>query len=255
MVTSIDWRRRLTAPAIGGASWSSARPGRLAIVSTESGTSQAWAWDLDLDERRQASAEGVGAEEVHMTPDGDRRGLVARPAGRRTRALDGDAVRGWRSSALVPRRCRTCGCRGSPSRAIRSRPASPTTSRSSSSFATVRNRCASSIATPRPPALARTGPKGRAASRPTPRCSRSGTPSHRNIENPAIRVVDARSGATIGEVADADMAVVAAGWSPVPGDDRLVVLREIGGVARVRGSGHRDDGDPLADRASTSMAP
>ena len=70
MVISIDWRRRLTAPTLGAVAWNSSHPSRLAVVSTESGTSQAWAWDLDRDERRQASGEGVGAEEAHITPDG-----------------------------------------------------------------------------------------------------------------------------------------------------------------------------------------
>ena len=53
-----------------------------------------------------------------------------------------------------------------------------------------------------------------------------------NIENPAVRVLDARTGRDRGEVADDGMAVVAAGWSPAPGDDRLVVLREIEGFTR-----------------------
>ena len=53
-----------------------------------------------------------------------------------------------------------------------------------------------------------------------------------NIENPAVRVLDAHTGDPVAGVADDAMAVVAAGWSPVPGDDRLVLLREIGGFSR-----------------------
>ena len=70
MATATDWRRRLTAPTIDDASWTGRAPDRLAVVTTESGTSQAWAWDLATGERRQASSEGVGAEEAHLTPDG-----------------------------------------------------------------------------------------------------------------------------------------------------------------------------------------
>ena len=45
-------------------------PNRLGVVSTESGSSQAWTWDLGTGERRVASTLGVGAEEVHPLPDG-----------------------------------------------------------------------------------------------------------------------------------------------------------------------------------------
>ena len=50
--------------------WAPGRPERAAVVSTESGSFQAWAWDLASGERRQVSAEGVGAEDVHLVPDG-----------------------------------------------------------------------------------------------------------------------------------------------------------------------------------------
>ena len=39
------------------------------MISTESGSFQAWAWDLGSGVRRQVSGEGVGAEEVHLLPD------------------------------------------------------------------------------------------------------------------------------------------------------------------------------------------
>jgi hypothetical protein len=66
----VSWRRRFDIPAISQVTWAGLAPHRLGVVSTESGSSQAWAWDLKTGERRLASQGGVGAEEVHMTPDG-----------------------------------------------------------------------------------------------------------------------------------------------------------------------------------------
>ena len=57
-------------PAISQVTWAAGAPHRLGVISTESGSSQAWAWDLRTGERSLASKGGVGAEEVHLTPDG-----------------------------------------------------------------------------------------------------------------------------------------------------------------------------------------
>ena len=65
------WKLRFSTPTISEVRWADARPARLGVVSTESGTSQAWAWDLESGSRRQVSDQGVGAEEVHLTPDGE----------------------------------------------------------------------------------------------------------------------------------------------------------------------------------------
>jgi hypothetical protein len=69
-MTSTDWKRRFTAPTIESVTWAELMPHRLGVVSTESGSSQAWTWDLSAGERRVASTLGVGAEEVHALPDG-----------------------------------------------------------------------------------------------------------------------------------------------------------------------------------------
>ena len=80
MTDEEGWRRRFTAPTVDGVSWSSTVAGRLAIVSTESGTSQAWAYDVENGERRQASRE---ASERRGAPHARRlrNRVVARPAG------------------------------------------------------------------------------------------------------------------------------------------------------------------------------
>src|SRR5437762_12978471 len=69
-MTQHDWRRRFTAPRIETLAWARGAPERLAVVTNESGSSQAWAWDLSTGLRRQVSGAGVGAEEAHILPDG-----------------------------------------------------------------------------------------------------------------------------------------------------------------------------------------
>jgi dipeptidyl aminopeptidase/acylaminoacyl peptidase len=51
---------------------------------------------------------------------------------------------------------------------------------------------------------------------------------HGNLMHPALRIVDPRTGAVVAERGDGHAAVVAAAWSPVPGDLRLAVTHEPG---------------------------
>ena len=55
---------------------------------------------------------------------------------------------------------------------------------------------------------------------------------HGDLIHPALRVVDPRTGAVVAEQADPGMALRAAGWSPVAGDQRLVVIHERQGDER-----------------------
>ena len=66
------WKRRFTAPTIRFPHWASGAPERLAYVSNEHGSLQAWSHDLDTGERRRLSDEHVGVEEALVTPDGSR---------------------------------------------------------------------------------------------------------------------------------------------------------------------------------------
>jgi len=49
---------------------------------------------------------------------------------------------------------------------------------------------------------------------------------HGDITHPALRIVDPRTGALVGERGDGTSAVVATAWSPIPGDQRLAVVHE-----------------------------
>jgi dipeptidyl aminopeptidase/acylaminoacyl peptidase len=64
------WTLRFTHPTIEQVDWASSAPDRAAAVTTEDGSTQAWAWDVRSGERRRVSTGGVGAEEAHILPDG-----------------------------------------------------------------------------------------------------------------------------------------------------------------------------------------
>jgi dipeptidyl aminopeptidase/acylaminoacyl peptidase len=64
------WVLRYTATRLGFPSWAEAAPDRLALVTNRGGSWQAWAHDLATGSWRRASEERVGVEEVRVAPDG-----------------------------------------------------------------------------------------------------------------------------------------------------------------------------------------
>jgi dienelactone hydrolase len=91
-------------------------------VTTEDGSLQAWAWDLASGRRARASTSGVGAEEVHVLPDGSGvvwwfdelgtehgRWTVTPFAGGRSRALLADVPDGWTMGLSIGRRVTAVG--------------------------------------------------------------------------------------------------------------------------------------------------
>jgi dienelactone hydrolase len=65
-----DWERRFTATSIGFPSWSEAHPDQLALITTRSGASQVWTFDLRDFSWRQVTDDPVGIEHVMVAPDG-----------------------------------------------------------------------------------------------------------------------------------------------------------------------------------------
>lgn len=55
---------------------------------------------------------------------------------------------------------------------------------------------------------------------------------HGDMLHPGLRVVDPRTGTIVGEQLDAGMALKAACWSPIEGDQRLVIIHELRGEDR-----------------------
>ena len=141
--------------------------------------------------------------------------VVARPAGRRARAMDGDALRRRRSGAPVPRPPRHVDVGTLARRRLGRR----RVLRRRRYLAVVRhgsNPCARST-TAR--SAGRRGTGLATGTRRTVRRRLAGRDlAHETstIENPAVRVLDAHTGDPVAGVADEGMAVVAAGWSPVP---------------------------------------
>ena len=63
------WEQRLRAPYLQFPAWSRRAPDRLVVISNESGSDQAYAWDPAAGTRRRASHESVGV--IHATVTGD----------------------------------------------------------------------------------------------------------------------------------------------------------------------------------------
>ena len=225
------WKRRYLAPRIDGFTWAAQRPGRLGVVSTESGTSQAWAWDLDSGGRWQASAEGVGAEEVQLLPDGsgvvwwldpfgDERGrwLVTPFGGGDARPLVPGVPDGWATGLSLEGDAVAIGLATDDDYRV---------------YVSVDGGAARELYRhTRPAGVGReypAGPGGLSADG-TLLCIRHA--EHGDIERPALRVLDVRTGATVGDQLDEGRPLAAAGWSPVPGDQRLVVSQETAGIER-----------------------
>lgn len=231
MTEEAGWKRRFTAPTVDGVGWTSADPSRLAIVSTESGTSQAWAYDVENGERRQASREGVGAEEAHLTPDGsgvvwwldpqgDERGrwmVTPFEAGDPDPLFPGIPDMWMSGLSMVD---------GSVAAGF---------SDDDSYLAVVRHSgepLREVYRHAQPAGVGQDWPQGPGGLSSDARLLALWHSEASTIENPAVRVLDARTGETVGDVVDEGMAVMAAGWSPAPGDDRLVLHREVGGFVR-----------------------
>ena len=227
VTTPADWRRRFTAPTVQDLSWSRAAPGRLAVVSTESETSQAWSWDLGSGERRQASADGVGAEEAHITPDGsgivwwldphgDERGrwMVTLFEGGEPHPLFPELPDMWMSGLSLEADSVAAGFSDDDSYLVVVRHGS---------------ELRELYRHEQPAGLGRIWPQGAGGLSAEGSLLAIWHSERSNIETPAVRVLDAGTGETIGEIADEGMAVETAGWSPVPGDERLVVHREVDG--------------------------
>jgi hypothetical protein len=65
------WQRRYRAPVLGFPTWSRHAPDRLVYVSSESGIYQLHSWDLGSGERRQITHEAVGLVAGEVSADGE----------------------------------------------------------------------------------------------------------------------------------------------------------------------------------------
>ena len=231
MSEHLPWKRRYRAPRIERISWASARPERAAVISTESGSMQAWAWDLTTGTRRQASAEGVGAEEVHLLPDGsgvvwwldptgDERGrwLVTPFEGGESEPLLPDVPDGWATGLSIVPGAVAIGLAtdddyrvyvavdGGPAREL------------------YRHARPAGVGCEYPAGTGGLSADGSLV------CIRHA--EHGDIERTALRVLEVSSGEVVADLEDAGRVLMPSGWSPVPGDRRLVIAEERSGIER-----------------------
>ena len=225
------WQRRYLAPSILQVRWATGRPERLGLVSTESGSSQAWLWDLATGERRQASDEGVGAEEVHVLPDGsgvawwldpngDERGrwIVTPFEGGEPAPLLPDVPDGWSTGISLAGGAIAVGI---------------TTEHDSRVYVAAGGGPARErYRHERPAGVGREYPSGSGGLSADGRLVCVRHAERGDIERTALRVLDVTSGATVGDLLDEGRALAPGGWSPVPVDTRLVISEEPSGLER-----------------------
>jgi dienelactone hydrolase len=225
------WKRRFSAPTLQQVRWASAAPDRLAVVSTESGGSQVWTWDLSTGDRRLASVEGMGAEEAFVTPEGtgvlwwfdalgDERGhwMLTPFDGGTARPLFPDIPDGWAMGLSLVAGAIAVAVADDDEYVVY------VSHNGGAPHALYRSVLPAGVGQEWPQ-----GPGGLSADGSL-LCLRHSEGS--DISHPRVRVVDARTGDPVGEIRDDDLAVSPAAWSPVPGDPRLVVIRETDGFER-----------------------
>jgi dienelactone hydrolase len=226
-----EWVRRFTAPQMSFPRWSPAAPDRCISISNESGIFQAWTWDAASGERRRASDEPVGVESAFTTPDGthavwwvdrtgDERGrwVIAPFAGGATRPLREDLPDAWGSGVSLADGVIAVGLSdedhysvwiardGGPARPIAEQ----------AEFLGVGNELVANV--------------GGLSSDGNLLCLIDGKPG--DIQHLALRVVAPDSGATVGELFDGRTNLTPVEWSPIRGDQRLLLLSEPTGMER-----------------------
>lgn len=224
------WQRRFRAPVLGFPTWSRHAPDRLVYVSSESGIYQLHSWDLATGERRQITREPVGLVSGHVSADGewviwhrdttgDESGTwVAAPfsGGAPEPLADGLPV-GW-EGGLAPGLERTAA-------AISGRDGF-------SLFMTEANGSTHRLChSPEAISLGGSGATTRGGTElgglsADERLVAIEHGEHGDLIHPALRVLDARTGAVVADLEDPGRELVAFAWSPVAGDERLAIGHE-----------------------------
>lgn len=224
------WQRRFRAPIIGFPTWSRHAPDRLAYISSESGIYQLHSWDRRTGERRQVSMEAVGliAGDIsadgewliwHRDTTGDESGtFVAAPfsGGAAEPLVEGLPV-GW-DSGLAAGRSVTVA-------AISDRAGFGVWSSDRGSPARLLVRSSESIELGGANAMVRGGIEVAALSTDE-RFVAIEHSEHGDLLHQSLRILDARTGATVADLHDEGKALVASAWSPIPGDQRLAIGHE-----------------------------
>lgn len=224
------WQRRYRAPIVGFPTWSRHAPDRLVYVSSESGIYQLHSWDLVTGERRQITSEPVGLVSGEVSADGewvlwhrdttgDESGtwMAAPFAGGTPEPFADGLPAGW-DDGLAPGLERTiAGISGRDGFALYVTERDGTTRRLRQS--------PESILLGGSNAMVRGGTELGALSADE-RLVAVEHGERGDLIHSALRVLDACTGAVIGDLEDEGRELVAFAWSPIPGDDRLAIGHE-----------------------------
>lgn len=224
------WQLRFTAPQVGFPAWSRDAPDRLAFLSNESGSWQVWAIDLATGDRRRVSDEPVGVETLLVAPDGrivwwrddtgDERGrwMVTPYDGGDAAPLVPGIAEGWAAGiSFAEEAIALAVVTDEAYRAIVVRSGeAPRILRSST----------------HPMGVGRLDPPGTGgiSSDGGLVCLRHSDDG--DILHQGLRVHDAQDGSITAELADLGSNLDPVAWSPVPGDDRLLLMSELGSFER-----------------------
>ena len=228
-----DWERRFRAPNVYLPRWAPEAPERLVFTSTESGVYQVHVWDMASGERRKATDHPVGVTEGGLTLDGERvlfwqddtgseaGGWYAQPfSGGEIESFLTGAPTGWSGGlSLAPHVAAAVVSDADGFAVLVSIDGEPAKEiwRSTESIAIGGYR-------------SDRGDLGGLSADGSMLALEHA--EHGDDLHPALRVVDPRTGSTIAEQVDEGMALLAACWSPVPGDQRLAVIHERRGEER-----------------------
>ncbi len=230
MTETPAWERRFTAPQVRFPAWSSAAPQRLAFLSNESSAWQAWALDLESGERRQVTAEPIDVESLMVAPDGrivwwhdetgnERGRWMAVPFdGSEPKPLVPGAPDGWAEGISFAAGATAIGIGTSTDYLILVTTEDPT----------IRELWRSD----RPVGVGAIEVPGRGGISADGRLVCAAHTEGGDILHRALRVFDTSDGHVVGDLRDEGSNLEPVAWSPLPGDDRLLFISDLGPFER-----------------------
>ncbi len=227
------WERRVRAPISFLPEWSPSAPDRCVYASNEAGVWQLYAWEPATGERRQVTDSAVGVIDGTLTVDakgilwfedetGDESGRwVVQPfAGGETQAFLEGVPAGWNEGLSQAPGIVAAGISDLGGFAVYVSLAGGTAREVYRSADAVRIGSVDEHGSCR----------GGLSADGSLLCLEHA--EHGDLIHPALRIIDPRSGATVGEQLDPGLSLVAKCWAPLPGDQRLAVDHEREGQAR-----------------------
>ncbi len=224
------WQHRFRAPVIGFPTWSRSAPDRLVYVSSASGIYQLHSWDLATGVHRQITSEPIGLVSGQVSADGEwvlwHRDTTGSEAGEWVAApftggepepLAAGLPVGW-DEGMAPGRVRSVAV-------ISNEAGFGLYVIDDSGMARNLASSTESILLGGADATIRGGTElaGLSADETLVAIEHG---EHGDLIHPALRIIDARTGAVVADLRDEGRSLMAAAWSPIRGDQRLAIVHE-----------------------------